>query len=337
MATGGKPTVAILLNPELERQVLDEHTITNLKRLFDLVWPKGKDQLTPEQAADMLTTADGCLTSWGSPSLTPEVLRAANGLRIMAHAAGSVKPYVSEEIWKRKIVVTTAANVIAIDVAHYTIALMIVGRKNVMELAAQTATGEWNNVWGHRPPDDLRGCTVGIVSASQVGRTVMELLRHFDVNLLLFDPSVTQEEARALGATRVELSDLFRRSDIISLHAPTLFTTRHLVNGARLALMKNGSIIINTSRGALVDEAALIAELKKRRIWAFLDTTDPEPPPPDSPLYGCPNLTLTPHIAGSVGRGRRKIGELACEELRRFFTGLPPLYAVTREQLERSA
>jgi phosphoglycerate dehydrogenase-like enzyme len=170
-----------------------------------------------------------------------------------------------------------------------------------------------------------------------VGRRVLQLLAHFDVQVLLYDPYVTAEEARSLGAEKVELDELFARSDIVSVHAPALPETRHLVNAARLALMKDGAVLINTARGALVDEAALVEELRRRRLWACLDVTDPEPPPPGSPLLSCPNLTLTPHLAGSIGRARARLGALAAEELRRFFAGEPPLYQVTQEMLSRMA
>ena len=85
---------------------------------------------------------------------------------------------------------------------------------------------------------------------------------------------------------------------MVSVHAPNNEQTRHLVNAERLALLRDGAIFINTSRGPLVDQEALVAELHQRRIWAFLDVTDPEPPPPDSPLIGCPHLPLSPHVAG---------------------------------------
>jgi phosphoglycerate dehydrogenase-like enzyme len=107
------------------------------------------------------------------------------------------------------------------------------------------------------------------------------------------------------------------------------------VNAKRLALMKDGAILINTSRGTLVDEPALIAELQRKRIWAFLDVTDPEPPAADSPLYTCPNLTLTPHIAGSQKRGRTYLGRAAFNEVQRFFAGEHLKGRVTKEMIDK--
>jgi phosphoglycerate dehydrogenase-like enzyme len=127
-----------------------------------------------------------------------------------------------------------------------------------------------------------------------------------------------------------------RRSDIVSLHAPSNVHTRHMLNAERLALMKDDALLINTARGSLIDEPALIEELKSGRFFAFLDVTDPEPPAPDSPLRKLENVVVTPHIAGCIERCHR-MGELAVEELRRFFAGEPAVYQITPEILERIA
>jgi phosphoglycerate dehydrogenase-like enzyme len=211
--------------------------------------------------------------------------------------------------------------------------------KNVMEVAPAMAQGNWVQTHNTTPsgvfkaPDDARGCTVGVISASHVGRNLLKLLPAFDIKALLYDPFVTAEKAREMNAEKVELDAIFEHSDVVCCHAPSIPETHHMVNAARLAKMKKGAIFINNSRGTLVDEKALVDELKKRRIWAFLDVYDPEPPPSGSPLYGCPNLTMTPHIAGCVGRGRLRLGAQAFAELSSFFVGQPVRYPVTQKML----
>jgi phosphoglycerate dehydrogenase-like enzyme len=212
--------------------------------------------------------------------------------------------------------------------------------KNVMDVAprlVQEKNWEKARAGLYRTPDDPRGCTVGVISASQVGRCLLKLLPQFDMRALLYDPYVTAEQAKALNAEKVELDALFERSDVVTCHAPSIPATKHMVNAARLAKMRDGAVFINTARGTCVDENALIAELQKKRIWAFLDVFDPEPPPPESPMYRCPNLTLTPHIAGSTGRGRLRLGEQACKELRSFFKKNMVQYGVTKKQLDTMA
>lgn len=329
-----KPVVAVLVPQGVQKEVLSAETIARLNARFDVRWPVAEGKIPADEAARLCADAVACMTGWGSPCLDAALLAQAPKLGLLAHSAGSVKPFVSDELWKRGIVVTSAAAGIAVDVAHYALGLMIVGRKNVMELAPQTAAGQWRNHKVFRKADDLRDCTVGIIAASHVGRNVMRLLQAFEVKILLTDPFVSAEKASEFGAEKVELDELCKRSDIVSVHAPSVPETRHMLNAARLASMKDGATLINTSRGSLIDETALVAELQKRRIWAFLDVTDPEPPPQGSPLYGCPNLTLTPHIAGSIGRGRLRLGGLAADEIERFASGEKPKYIVTQEMLK---
>jgi len=332
----GRPRIGVLVGKGVLAEIMDEATAARLEDRFEVAWPAGNG-VGPDEAARLIAGASGCVTGWGSPVLNAGLLAGAPALRIVAHAAGTVKPFVTDALWERGIVVTCAAGTIAVDVAQYAVALMVVGRKQVMELAPAAAAGRWGAPAGGRRPGDLRGCTVGVVGASRVGRAVLALLARYDVNALLADPYATPEEAARLGARVAGLDDLFRLSDVVTVHAPALPETRHLVNAARLASMKDGAVLINTARGVLVDEAALVAELKRGRIRAFLDVTDPEPPPAGSPLLGCPHLTLTPHIAGTVGEGRARLGAAAAEELFRYFSGKPPLDAVTRDQLPRLA
>jgi phosphoglycerate dehydrogenase-like enzyme len=132
------------------------------------------------------------------------------------------------------------------------------------------------------------------------------------------------------------LHSLLRRADVVSLHAPANESTRHMLDAEGLALMKDDALLINTARGALIDEFALVKELSKGRFFAFLDVTDPEPPAAQSPLRKLDNVVVTPHIAGCIENCNR-MGELAVEELRRFFAGEAAVYQVTRESLERIA
>ena len=200
-------------------------------------------------AAELLAGADGCITCWGSPPLSAELLAAAPNLRIIAHAAGTLRPYLTPAVWERDIAVVSAAGAIAEEVAQYTAALIVIGRRSLMELAPQTAQGKWRGVQLHRPSSDVRGITVGIIGAGEVGRRVLALLAHYQVRLLLADPFVDADQAAALGAEKRELEELFAESDVVSVHAPNNDQTRHMVNAERLALLRDGAIFINTSRG----------------------------------------------------------------------------------------
>ena len=296
-----------------------------------------RNTVDADQAQRLLAGAAGCITCWGSPPMTAELLDAAPELRVIAHAAGTLRPYLSDAVWERDIAVVNAAGAIAEEVAQYTAALIVIGRRSLMEVAPQTARGLWRKVELHRPASDVRGITVGIIGAGEVGSRVLAMLSHFQVRLLLADPFVSAERAAELGAEKRELEELFAESDVVSVHAPNNEQTRHLVNAERLALLRDGAIFINTSRGPLVDQEALVAELHRRRIWAFLDVTDPEPPPPDSSLIGCPHLTLSPHVAGAISGSVRYQLRWVLDDVARLFAGEPMQHRQTRAMVEMSS
>jgi phosphoglycerate dehydrogenase-like enzyme len=178
---------------------------------------------------------------------------------------------------------------------------------------------------------------VGIVGASRIGRRVIELLKPFDYRLLLADPTLDAAEAAGLETEKVDLDELMRQADVVSLHAPSLPSTRHMIDARRLSLMKDGATLINTARGILIDEAALLSALKTGRIDAVLDVTDPEIPEAGSAFYDLPNVFLTPHIAGAIGLERARLGEMAVDEVERFVTGQPLLYQIHQANLENIA
>ena len=161
-----------------------------------------------------------------------------------------------------------------------------------------------------------------------------ELLQAFGVNVLAYDPLLDEAAIAAMGAKKADLDTLLAESDVVSLHAPALDSTRHMINGRALSLMKDRAILINTARGALVDEEALAQALRGGKLkYACLDVTDPEPPAADSPLRGIPNCIMTPHLAGLANNGKLKIGAHVADEIGRFLTGGTLVSEITQAML----
>jgi len=241
----------------------------------------------------------------------------------------------TDAVYDRGITVTTAAVANGTAVAEFAMALITMSLKNawpsILAIRSEGRTAWGRQGWGTRRGTYL--ATIGIIGAGATGRELLRLLRSYACDVLLYDPYVDEGQARELGATKADLDDLMARSDVVSLHAPNLADLRHMINADRLARMKDGACFINTARGALVDEQALVAELRTGRITACLDVSDPEPPAEDSPLYALPNVILTPHLAGAVAMDCRRMGALCIEELERYIAGEPPLHPVTRERL----
>lgn len=289
------------------------------------------------EAAGALRGAEVLVTGWGCPRIDGAVLDAAPRLRAVVHAAGSVKGHVDPAVFARGVAVSSAAQANAVPVAEYTVAALVLAAKRVLTrahwFARDRAAGDWRSGAG----TGLYGRTVGVVGASWTGRLVLERLRAYDVRPLLADPYATAEQAGALGAELVDLDELCRRSDLVTLHAPALPQTHHLLDARRLDLLKDGAALVNTGRGSLVDTAALTAHCVKGRIDAVLDVTDPEPLPADHPLLHLPNVLVTPHLAGSQGHELRRLGEFAVAEVERLVHGRPLLGAIRGEDLHRMA
>ncbi len=328
-----RPIIAITIGKNHYRRMFSPAAWEALDAFADVIHHDGPEPADKASLLALLPPADACITSWDVAQLDADVMAAAPRLRAMAHMGSSVKRFVSDALWARGVHVTSAGLALAMDVAETTVGLMIVGMKRVWPLAQHVRAGGWRETrWW--PARELFGKQVGIVGASNVGRHVIKLLQAFAVHILVYDPFLSAEDAVGLGAEKVELDELLRRADVVSLHAPAKPDTVHMLNAERLALMKDDALLINTARGALIDEPALVNELSQGRFFAFLDVTDPEPPAADSPLRRLDNVVIIPHIAGCIENCGR-MGELAVEELRRFFAGEPALYPIRPEMFSR--
>lgn len=332
----GKVNVAITIGKEHYPRMFSQEAWDTLETFANLLHHPANEPAEKEDLIALLPEADACITSWGVACLDADVIAAAPKLKAMAHMGSSVKRFVSDAFWERGIHLTSAGIALGRSVAETTLGLMIVGQKRIWPLGRHVRAGGWRDSpdWDKWYSRELNRKNIGIVGASNVGRYVIELLKPFNANILLYDPFVSADEAKALGTIKVDLNDLLAQSEVVSLHAPANSQTHHMINAEGLALMKDDALIINTGRGTLIDEQALITELAKGRFFAFLDVTDPEPPDADSPLRTLDNVVVTPHIAGCI-ENCNHMGELAVEELRRFFAGEPPVYQITKELFER--
>ncbi|MCB0991804.1 MAG: hydroxyacid dehydrogenase [Acidimicrobiales bacterium] len=333
-----KPVVAVTIGRSNYGRMFSDEAWSRLDEFASVVHHESDDPADKDALLELLSDANGCITSWGVAQLDADVMAAAPSLGAMAHMGSSVKRFVSPAVFDAGVKVTSAGITLARDVAETTLGLMIVGRKRVWPLGVHVSQGGWRDspVWDDWDARELGRSTVGIVGASNVGRHVIELLGAFEVDILVADPFLSTSDAEVLGVEVVTLHELAERADVVSLHAPANDATYRMIDADVLGRMKDGVTLINTARGELVDEEALVAELRKGRMFAFLDVTDPEPPATDSPLRSLPNVVLTPHIAGCIENCNR-MGELAVEELRRHFAGEPAVYEITPDMFDRIA
>jgi len=309
---------------------------------FEVIENSTERQMTAAEVLARIGDCDAVITGWGSPAFSREALDAAPRLKLVAHTAGSVKGLFSDELVRevlipRGINVYSGANGIALNVAEATIGLMILATRRWVEHSAAFSEKKRGGADFSRNAQFLTGATVGLVSASLVGRHVLRVLQPFECRILIYDPFLSPEAARSLGAELTDLDTLFERSDIVSLHAPKLPATDNMIGAAQLAKLRDGGVFVNTSRGSVVDHDALLAECRTGRIVAALDVTEPEPLPPDSEFWTLPNVILLPHIAGQGRAGYQRVGEMALRAMRDCFAGRPVAGAVALDRWETIA
>ncbi|WNI27105.1 NAD(P)-dependent oxidoreductase [Streptomyces sp. ITFR-16] len=204
---------------------------------------------------------------------------------------------------------------------------VLLGLKQVHRIAREVASSR------RFPRDpDVPGAyrsRVGLLGLGHIGRLVADRLGRFDVEILASDPVTSPETAGRAGVRLVGIEELFATCHVVSLHAPLLPETRGTVGERLLNSLMPGATLINTARGALVDETAAARVLRARPdLTAVLDVTHPEPPAHDSPLFTLPNVVLTPHLGGALGAERHRLGQLVLDELHRFTRGLPLRHAI---------
>jgi len=274
------------------------------------------DRLAPQARA--------VVTGWDSPPITDEMLAVAPELEAIVHSAGSVRPFIPDTIWASGVRVATCNDALGKGVAETALGLMIAGLKGFFPNGNLTRQGHWQETipaTGFGRVRELYDVTIGIIGASRTGRHVIRLLSEFEADVVLFDPTLSAADAALMDVRLVSLDELMRVSDVVSLHAPALPQLRHMLGAREFSAMKDDAIFINTARGMLVDEAALIAELETMRISAILDITYPEPPSMTSLFRTLPNVTLLPHIAGAISTGNFRQGGSTVDQLLELLHG----------------
>jgi len=334
-----KPNLVFAMNPDVTPDLITPELRERLSRSCTLANREPLRDYETAEARRLLAEAEILFTGWGAARIDAPLLATAPRLRLIAHAGSAVKPVAGPEVWQAGIAVTAAAMANAMPVAEYALAMILLANKRAFPVRERFRAERklWQPQWLTPGEPGNYGAVVGIVGASRIGRRLLALLKPFDLTILVCDPYLTEDEARALGAEKATLAELMARSDVASLHAPSLPETTGMIGRAELAAMRDGATLINTARGALVDHLALTEELVSGRLNAILDVTEPEPLPPDTPLYDLPNVVLTPHIAGAAGHETRRMAELLADEIERFVAGQPLLHAVTAEMLPRVA
>lgn len=300
--------------------------------LWDGPLPPPRERLLAEAAQ-----ANGLLTLL-TDRVDAELLGIAPRLRAVSNMAVGFDNIDVPACTARGVLVGNTPGVLTDTTADFAFALLMAAARRIVEADAFTHAGRWQT-WdpGLLLGQDIHHATIGLVGMGQIGQAVARRAHGFDMRILYVDAIPRPQIEAATGARRVDLDELLRDSDFVTLHVPLLPETHHLIGAAQLATMKPTAVLINTSRGPVVDQAALAAALRAGRPgMAALDVTDPEPIAMDDPLLTLPNVIIAPHIASGSRATREQMAEMAVENLLAGLRGDLPPNCVNPEARESS-
>lgn len=313
----------------------DERDLRSVYGTCERIWSKADVLQEPQRFQD----TEYVFSTWGMPTFTEEEIKACfPALKAVFYGAGTVqkfaRPFLNCGV---KVFSAWAAN--AVPVAEYAVAQIILANKGFFSSSRIAKSGDRKAAreLAQQYPGNY-GVKIGIIGAGMIGKLVIQKLRDYHLEVLVFDPFLPDETAEQLKVKKVTLPELFRQCQVVSNHLANNDQTKGMLSGKYFESMCPYATFLNTGRGAQVVEEDLIRVLRSRPdLTAILDVTYPEPPEQGSPLYGLENCILTPHIAGSSGNEVRRMGAYMEEEYRRFTQNLPCRYEVTIKMLETMA
>jgi phosphoglycerate dehydrogenase-like enzyme len=336
MARPANPRLLVLAPDALFRSFFDGARQRRLSRIFR--WTRSGAATLDGVPRVALAAADALVTTWDSPRFPEDALRGAPRVRVIAHCGGELKGRFAAPLFER-ITITNAPGPMAGYVAELALATLLYGARNV-ETHRAALRRPSNEIYAriHRDgvgDETLAGRAVGIFGFGRIGRAVARLLVPLGARVLVHDPYVGGTEVRRAGAVPVSWVALLGGSRHLVLAAALTEKTRGILDRRALARLADGCIVVNVARGALVDLAALTAEVRRGRLRCALDVTDPEPLPLRHPLRRLPGAILTPHVGAAQREVRAAMADIVMDDLDRFFAGRRPRNRVRAAMLER--
>lgn len=292
--------------------------VQKLEALGKVKWNESPRHFTTEELKENIKDVDVCITGWGCKPFDKTVLEGNDSLKLVAHTGGSVANLVSEYMFEKGVRIISGNALYAESVAEGVIAYILAALRDIPFYANEMQAGRWSPINSYT--EGLLDQSVGLVGFGAVARNLVKLLHAFNAKVKVYDPFVSEEVLRSYNIERAgSLEEIFTGSKIISLHTPKTPETYHMVDKRLIEMIPDGTLLVNTARGSVIDEQALGEELSKGRFKAILDVYEVEPLPADSNLRGLDNVILIPHMAGpTVDRRKYVIFELM-EDIKRLF------------------
>lgn len=317
---------------EVRDTFIPQEIVRKLESLGDVVWNETVNQFTKEELREKLMQADVCLSGWGCPAFDEQVLAGNDKLRLIAHTGGSVGVIMSPYLFERGVRIISGNYLYAESVAESALAYMLCSLRNIPFYCNEMQAGRWKpSGW---ESEGLFEQSIGLVGFGLIAKVLVGMLKPFRNQILVYDPHLSDEEFELYeeqGVKRASLSDIFSTCKIVSLHAALSEETQKMVDKKLLRMIPEGSILINTARGKLLDERALEEELQSGRFKAFLDVYEEEPLPSHSKLRGLPNAELMPHMGGPTVDRRKYVTAALIRDIEQFRINEPLQHEIKAE------
>lgn len=278
--------------------------------------------LSKEEILQRIAEYDALMVRSGT-KVTRDIIEAGTNLKIIGRAGVGVDNIDVEAATERGIVVVNSPGGNTRAAAEHTIALMLALARNIPQAHMMLKQGEWKR--SKFMGMEVYGKTLGVIGFGRIGREVAKRAQGLGMEVIAYDPYISEESAERIGVQLVDLPTLLQKADIITIHTPLTKETKHLLGEEELKKMKKGAKIINTARGGIVDEIALAKAIEEGIIGgAAIDVFEQEPPPPDHPLLKLEQVIVTPHLGASTVEAQEYVAIDVAEQIVNFFKGIPP-------------
>lgn len=304
-------------------EFIDEAALADLSRDYSVVYDP--DLVNRPEDIKLLAAEAPAVIVRNMTQMRGDLLAGCKKLRILGRLGVGLDNIDMDACRARRIQVFPATGANALAVAEYVTAAILIGLRNIWGVTDKMAGG-----WFDRTMlifREAHGKMLGLVGFGNIAREVAKRARALGLRVAAYDPNVLPGDPAwtSLGVAHLDLVSLLSDSDVVSIHAPLLSSTHNLIDGAALALMKPDAILINTARGGILNEEALVAALKTKRLGgAILDVLEKEPPAANSIFRGVPNLILTPHVAGNTVESNVRVSSMVVAAVKKALKALPP-------------
>ncbi|MGI6537512.1 MAG: hydroxyacid dehydrogenase [Caldicoprobacterales bacterium] len=324
--------ILVTLSESVKKTFLTEEITRRIESMGSITW--NSSILTEDDLRENIKGIDICITGWGTPRFSEKVLENADSLKLVAHTAGTVGHMVSDEFFARGIRVVSANKVFAESVAESVIGYLLTVLRDIPYYTNKMKSGGWKD------PDyynrGLLDQEIGLIGFGEIPRYLVPMLKPFRAKIKAFDKYVDAAAMAEYGVEKAAIDEIFAACPIISVHLPATEETRHMIDKKLLESLRDDAVFINTSRGSVIDEDALLEVLKKKTgVRAVLDVFQKEPLPDNSPFRKLDNAYLIPHMAGPTVDRRKYATMAVLDDIDNFMNNRPLIHEISAEKASR--